>query len=147
MKENLKLIGFTLLIPIIGAISALFFEAPDFYKELVKPPLAPPGWIFGIAWTILYALLGATLYYIVKNKDQKSLLFYISQLAINFIWSFVFFNFQMFILAYVMILIILGLTIALFYINRKSKFICLLIPYILWLMFASYLNLGIIVLN
>lgn len=147
MKEKLKLIGYTLLIPTIGAFSALFFEAPNFYLALSKPPLSPPGFVFGIAWTFLYALLGATLYYIIKNKDKTSLRLYISQLTINLIWSYVFFNFQMFVLAYVLIIIILTLTLGLFYVNRKNKFIYLIVPYILWLMFASYLNLGIIILN
>lgn len=147
MKEKLKLTGYIILIPIIGSITALFFEAPIFYQELIKPPLSPPGYVFGIAWTFLYATLGATLYYLIKSQKKNSITLFLLQLIVNFAWSFVFFNFQMFNLALIMILIILALTIKLYYINRKTQYIYLIIPYILWLSFASYLNLGIIVLN
>ncbi len=147
MKEKLKLIGFILLIPIIGGLSSLFFEPTNFYLELNKPLLAPPGWLFGIAWTILYGLLGATLYYIIKSKNYKMLAVYALQIIINLAWSYIFFNFELFIPAFIMIVIMFILTLIMMINYKGQQIFYLLLPYILWLTFAGYLNLSIIVLN
>lgn len=144
-KEILKLAGYIILIPVIGFITSLFFEARNFYTGLNLPPLAPPHIVFPIVWVILYALLGAALYYIIRSKNTTNLILFITQLVINFLWSFVFFNFELFILSFIMILIIFVLTVMI--IIYDKRLIYLLTPYLLWLIFAGYLNLGIIILN
>ncbi len=147
MSKILKLVFFVVLIPLLGALSTLFFEPIGFYNELNTPPLAPPGWLFGVAWTILYALLGWFLYNIIENKSQESIIIYIAQLVINFSWSFVFFNYKLFTVSFILIIIMFILTVWMFVINKHEKFKYILIPYMLWLIFASYLNLAIIILN
>lgn len=142
-----KIIGCVILIPILGYISSLFFEARSLYTNLNTPPLSPPGWLFGIAWSFLYSLLGVTLYYLIKNKNKNGLKIFIIQLIINFMWSYIFFNYELFIVALVVIGVIILLTALLFYLIGEHKYKYLLIPYLLWLTFAFYLNLGIIVLN
>ncbi len=147
MLERVKLILYIFLIPLLGGLSSIFFESENFYINLNQPFFAPPVLVFPIAWTILYGLLGAFLYFIIKYKNYRSIIIYIIQLIINLIWSFVFFNFQMFVIADLMILIMIILTAYLIYINRNRQYVYLIIPYIAWLSFASILNLAIIILN
>lgn len=155
-KINLKALLIFILIPIlVGYLSSMLtvdtFEA---YQQLEKPGFSPPGWIFGPVWTLLYILMGIASYriymYGIKRKDVKVALFiYFLQLFFNFIWSIIFFRWQMRGLAYIEILILgalILLTIDKFYKIDKTAGI-LLIPYILWVAFASVLNLSIWLLN
>lgn len=124
----------------------------DIYKYLDKPLLAPPSILFPIVWTILYILMGISAYIIYEsnNKDKKdALIVYGIQLAVNFIWPIFFFLLNYRLLAFVIIILLL-ITIVLmilkFYkINKISA--CLQIPYLLWVIFASYLNYSLYILN
>lgn len=137
----------------VGALSGfLTRNSMALFQELVKPPLSPPGWIFPIVWTILYILMGISAYlvYVSDSKEkEEALRIYTLQLMFNFFWSLVFFNWQAYLLAFV-ILIILWILIILMI--RKFSEISplagkLQIPYLLWVTFAGYLNLAIYFLN
>lgn len=130
--------------------SFLTSDAMKQYQSFSKPLLSPPGWLFPVVWTILYLMMGLASYYVVtsateKEERWKALAFYGGQLALNFFWSILFFHYQSYLLAFFW-LIALWVTVLLtairFYrIHKLSGF--LLIPYILWLTFAGYLNFAV----
>lgn len=145
-----------LLLPLlVGAISAaISAKGMAEYAQMNKPPLSPPALIFPIAWTILYLMMGMASYLVYTSdwnlSDQLiALLFYAVQLAFNFMWSIIFFNGRMYLLAFawlVILLILVAICTFLFYeVNRLAAY--LMIPYVVWLIFAGYLNLGTYVLN
>jgi len=160
-KDKVKKIGgiaIAIIIPLlVGGVSAfLTMDGMDKFKELNQPLLSPPSWLFPIAWTILYILMGISSYLIYKNKNvffyeerERSLLLYIIQLVFNFFWSIIFFNMQKFIFAFVWLIILWIIVLLLIIdskkVNKTASY--LLIPYILWLTFAGYLNLMIAILN
>ena len=121
------------------------------YNDLIKPPLSPPGIVFPIAWTIIYLLIGIS-YTLLKEKGQvakKTKQLYYSQLIFNYLWTFIFFVFKLRLLSVLWIIILDVLVIIMtyqFYKQNKLSGI-LLIPYILWLIFATYLNISIYFLN
>ncbi len=123
------------------------------YQTLIKPPLYPPSQLFGIVWPILYFLMGISLYLIYNSqksqRQQKSIDLFLLQLFVNILWPVVFFRFQMYWLAVLVILlldVLVAMTIKLFYtVNKKAAY--LLLPYMLWILFATYLNIGIALLN
>ena len=115
------------------------------YQDLIKSPLNPPGYVFGIVWPILYLLMSISAF---RTFNETKNLFLI-QLLFNAIWSWLFFAFQMPFIALLNIWLLIYLNIKLnlkmFYQDKLSGF--LFIPYILWLFFASYLNLFIVLNN
>ena len=132
--------------------SLVGFVIKDFmdYSSLNQPPFAPPGIVFPIAWTALYLLMG-TSYYFYRKTDKNSTLItlYYIQLFLNLTWTFIFFVFKMRFLAIVWILVIILLVFYLIkqFWNIKKESAYLLIPYLLWLLFAMYLTIGIFLLN
>ena len=124
------------------------------YERMYQPQLAPPGWLFPVVWTILYILMGIAAYLIyeseAKNAAQESekqaaLEIYAVQLVVNFIWPILFFNLNAYLLSFAWLLLLWYLilqTIRKFYAIDKTAGI-LLIPYLLWVTFAGYLNLAI----
>ncbi len=150
-----------LLISTVGCLAIGFLGSiattpaiPTWYSTLNKPSFNPPNWIFAPVWTTLYVLMGISLYLIwkkgFKNKENKmAIQVFLIQLGLNLIWSFLFFGFQNPLLAFFEIIILWGailLTIIKFYkISKISAY--LLLPYILWVSFASFLNLFIVILN
>ncbi len=139
----------------VGALAGyLTRNSIAIYSELVKPPLSPPQWVFPVVWTLLYILMGISAYLVYQSdtdtKEKKDALrVYGIQLLLNFVWSLVFFNMQAYLLAFI-ILILLWFAIYIM-IERFSAINMaagkLQIPYLLWVMFAGYLNLAIICLN
>lgn len=136
-----------------GAIIALLTKnSMDIYANVQQPPLAPPGTVFPIVWTILYTLMGISAYMITESKSpikKKALTVYGIQLFLNFLWPLVFFNGQMFLPAFILLMAIWVMVlwvIGLFY-QIKPVAAYLQIPYALWLTFAAYLNLGVYILN
>lgn len=161
MENKLKKIGniiIAILIPLgVGLLSAFITkDAMDSFSKLNQPPLSPPSILFPIVWTILYTLMGIASYLIYKSDElygtnyrRNSLILYIIQLILNFLWSIVFFNAKEYILSFI-ILIVLWLLIILLIvnsskINKKASY--LLIPYLIWTTFAGYLNIMIAILN
>lgn len=147
-----KFIIITLVTFLVGSFFSLFtMNNMDTFKELSKP-INVPGIIFPIVWSILYLLMSVS-YYIVsesndKNKDEAKV-FYIVQLIINSLWSLIFFGFEAYLLSFIWIIILLIAVIVMivnFYkVNKTAAY--LQIPYVLWILFAGYLNLGIYLLN
>lgn len=139
----------------VGALAGfLTRNSVAIYNELVKPPLSPPQWVFPVVWTLLYILMGISSYLVYQSdtdtKEKKDALrVYGIQLLLNFLWSLVFFHMQAYLLAFI-ILILLWFAIYIM-IERFSAINMaagkLQIPYLLWVMFAGYLNLAIICLN
>lgn len=126
----------------------------SWYENLEKPFFSPPNWIFGPVWTLLYLLMGIALF-LLWNSDTKSqqkkgaILLFIMQLSFNFIWSILFFGLRFPFFAMIDILVLL---VALVYTMIASKRISLvayylLFPYLLWVCFAAFLNLSIVLLN
>ena len=121
----------------------------SYSDSIVQPPLSPPGWVFPVVWTLLFALMGigAARIYLSPPSSQRSLglNLFIAQLAVNFFWSPIFFNLQAFGFAFFWLLLLLGLVLIMTLIFRKVDPLAakLQIPYLIWLSFAAYLNLGV----
>lgn len=142
----------SILIPvIIGGIVGLIISGSIDYNSLQKPFLAPPSMLFPIMWTILYFLMGIS-YGILEDKsliDAKTKIIYYLQLFVNALWSIIFFTFKWRLFGFIWI-ILLDILVVIMIINfyEKNKLSGLLqIPYLLWSLFASYLNLFIYLLN
>ena len=136
---------------LVGVLVSLIISGSIDYSLLNKPFLSPPAIVFPIVWTILYILMGYSygrLKAMALTDDKISLVYYI-QLFVNALWSIFFFllKWRLFSFFWILLLIVLvAIMIVQFY--RKDKFAGLLqIPYLLWLIFAAYLNLGVYVLN
>ena len=150
--NNSKIYIKSILIPVIvGGIVGLIINPFIDYGSLNKPPLAPPGILFSIIWPILYVLMGIS-YGILKSKklvDTKVSIVYYVQLGINALWSIFFFLLKWRLFSFIWILVldvIVIYMIVLFYQKNKVAGI-LQVPYLLWILFASYLNIAIYVLN
>lgn len=155
MKLDVKKLLLSLALPLaVGGLSALLSFGMGEYEQLNRPPLSPPGWIFPLVWTVLYLLMGYASYRIlVSGKDEsavrKALIFYGIQLLLNFLWSILFFGIEWRLAAFILLI---GLWILIYLTMRKFTELDelagnLLIPYLLWVTFAGYLNLGFILLN
>lgn len=155
-KFDLKKLIISLLIPLaVGGLSALISGGGmDFYKTVEKPPLSPPGIVFPIVWSILYILMGISLYLVITKKDMyqsktSAYVFFALQLFLNFIWSPVFFSAKEYLAAFVILVLmwlaIIGMIVSFFRISKLAGL--LQIPYLLWVAFAGYLNLGVYLLN
>ena len=136
---------------IIGGIVGMITSGYMDYNDLIKPTLSPPGIVFPIAWTIIYLLIGIS-YTLLKEKGEvpkETKQLYYTQLIFNYLWTFIFFVFRLRLLSVLWIIILDVLVIVMtyqFYKQNKLSGI-LLIPYILWLIFATYLNISIYFLN
>ena len=139
---------------IFGVIFTPHGHSNAWYNGLVKSGLTPPGWMFGVAWTILYILLGIALYLIIraarKNKEKmRAYGLFVVQLLINGFWSYTFFGLHMpgLSLITLLILFIVSAWMARVFdgISRPAAY--LIIPYLLWMMFAFYLNAYILLMN
>src|SRR6056300_1273630 len=129
----------------IGSIANININADGWYEELVKSPLNPPGYVFGIVWPILYLLMGIVSF-LAAEKIWK---LFIIQLALNAAWSWIFFYYQLPIIALLDIALLM-LVNAMILNNLKSfsrALFLLYLPYMLWLCFAAFLNISIIYLN
>ncbi len=154
MKIKWKELIIAILIPLaVGGLSAfLTKDSMSTFETVTKPPLSPPGWLFPVVWTVLYILMGIASYLIYTSNSfdrKRALIFYGAQLAVNFFWSIIFFNLNAYLFAFIWLLLLWALiliTLVKFYrINENAGL--LLIPYIVWVSFAGYLNFGIFLLN
>ncbi|ALI35331.1 TspO/MBR family protein [Candidatus Nitrosocosmicus oleophilus] len=155
-KKVLRFIISIIICQSAGIFGSLFtFEAvPDWYITLEKPFFAPPNWIFGPVWIILYYLMGVSLYIVWKDelKSKTRNVFFVVfaiQLILNALWSLLFFGLKSPLLGLIDILILdVMLVVTIFYAKRVSKYAAmLLIPYMVWIIIASVLNYAIMVLN
>jgi tryptophan-rich sensory protein len=149
-----QLICILLITSTIGLLSSLFAgTSGQVYTSIIKPTLSPPGWLFGVVWPILYVLMGIAVYLIYQTpespKRKKATMLYWIQLIVNFLWPIIFFRFELYWIAVAVILVLDALVIATYIVFFKIKKEAgyLLIPYLLWILFATYLNIGIAILN
>jgi len=156
MKINWKKLIIAIAIPlIVGGISALLTKNSMMnFSSLEQPPLSPPPWIFPVAWTILYTLMGTASYIVCElssSEEEKhsALTYYALQLILNFFWPIVFFNLEFYLFAFLWLLLLIATVIVMAYKfkNISNLAFIMILPYILWLIFAAYLNLGIFILN
>ncbi|WP_458746459.1 TspO/MBR family protein [Candidatus Nitrosocosmicus sp. T] len=129
-------------------------QYPDWYSTLTKPTFAPPGWVFGPAWIILYFLMGVSLYtvWVSESKPKIRKVFFIVfgiQLALNALWSLLFFGLKSPLLGLVdIILLDIMVIVTIIYARAISRLAAiLLVPYLVWIIFASILNFAIYLLN
>ena len=160
-RVNIFKMFVAIVIPLaVGFLSSFITkDAMMSFNAMKKPPLAPPGILFPIAWTILYILMGISSYIInvydakndktILNIKNKCLLLYAIQLVFNFLWSVIFFKFKLYIFAFAWLVILWILVFKLIIDSKKISKVAsyLLIPYLAWMTFAGYLNIGIAVLN
>ena len=156
MRERFSPLAFIICIAIpliVGGCSSLLTKnAMISFNSMNKPPLAPPGWLFPVAWTILYVLMGIASYKIYKTDDdmrQLAMLIYGIQLVMNFLWSIIFFNMDLYWLAFVWLMIMWCMIIILVFVTKQFSIIAMfcLLPLALWTTFAAYLNLMIAIMN
>ncbi|MBE6788336.1 MAG: tryptophan-rich sensory protein [Ruminococcaceae bacterium] len=144
---------FNLILSLGGGLLVGLLTNPDEkFKSLTAPPLAPPAILFPIVWSILYTLMAVSITLVIsKNsiKSEDAAKVYYLQLIVNFIWPFLFFTFGFLTLSFIWLLLLIALVVVMivrFY--RVSPLAAYLqIPYLVWLLFAAYLNLGYVVLN
>lgn len=153
-KVKWKPLIICLCIPLlVGGLSGwLTMGSMETYQKLNQPPLSPPGVVFPIVWGVLFLLMGISSYLVYESdaKNKKSaLIIYAVQLVFNFTWSLLFFNLHAYLFAFIWLcvlwLLILAMVIIFYRINKAAGL--LQIPYLLWVAFAGYLNLGIFLLN
>ena len=155
-KVNTKELAAAIALPLaVGGVSALLSKnGMKEFASLRQPPLSPPGWVFPVVWTVLYAMMGAASYEVYASdvhdiRRRRALTVYLSQLAANFLWSIVFFALGAHLAAFWLIvllwLLIVVCMLMFYHISQKAG--RLMIPYALWVCFAAYLNLGVYLLN
>ena len=158
MKRNWKALAISILIPLaVGTAAGLLtMGGMEAFATLNKPPLSPPAWLFPVVWTILYTLMGISSCLIYtseepkeKNVKSQALSTYMYQLIVNFLWPVFFFNFQWYFFSFLWLALLWLLAAKMILeFGAISRTAALLnIPYLLWLSFAGYLNLGIWLLN
>ena len=140
---------------ILGGISALAVKGGmEEYAMLEQPPLSPPGWLFPVAWSLLYVLMGAASYIVLCSgaplyERRSALKLYAVQLVVNVLWPPIFFGLGLYLAAllWLALLWVLALITALRFRRISRAAFCLMAPYLAWLTFAAYLNFGVWLLN
>ena len=153
MKPDWKKLLICLAIPLgVGGLAALLTGGGmGDYASFNQPPLSPPGWLFPVVWSILYLLMGYASYRVATSGQdvKKTLRLYGTQLAVNFLWPLVFFGLQWYWAAF---FVLLALWVLIFLTWREFSKVDeiagnLLLPYLIWVTFAGYLNFGVALLN
>jgi len=154
IKQTIVLIGFILLAQSAGILGSLatVSNIDSWYEFLVKPALSPPNWVFGPVWTLLYTLMGIAAFLVWRSKKAgyvRALIFFGAHLIVNTAWTLIFFGEQNIGMGLaVIILLDLWIAALIWRFWRFSKTAAyLLIPYLLWALFATYLNFGYYWLN
>jgi len=156
LKINKKLLIICLVIPLAaGGIAALLTGGGmDVFETLNKPPLSPPGWLFPVAWTILYILMGIASYLVLEAGEsqtitKRAIWLYGIQLVFNFLWPIFFFNLSAYLFSFIWLVVLWLLILATTVLFYRIRDIAghLMLPYLAWVAFAGYLNLGIYLLN
>lgn len=142
-----KLLFFIFITLFIGGIPSIVVATNNTYNTLTKPPLSPPGVLFPIVWTILFILMGISVYLV--KEDKEAVRYYFIQLIVNALWTPIFFGLKAYLLSFIWLIILIVLVVIMLdkfkEINKTSVY--LNIPYLIWLVFALYLNAGIFLLN
>lgn len=151
-KKRIPGLGVSLFFPILTGAAAAFLIKDDLYiyESLIKPPAAPPGAVFPVVWTALYILMGVSSYLVYETeKYEEGLFFYSLQLLVNFLWPVLFFKLREFVSAFacIVVLFILVVEMTKIFFEGSKLAAILQYPYIFWLMYAAYLNFGVIICN
>ena len=136
-----------------GGLSALLTRnSMDAYGNYQQPPLAPPAWLFPVVWTVRFVLMGISAYLVYEAQSpgrRAALWIYVIQLAVNFVWPLLFFRLGLLMPAFwwlvLLLLLIVWMIVLFFRVSPAAAY--LQIPYLLWTLFAGYLNLAIALLN
>lgn len=155
-KIKWKQLAICVAVPLaVGALAGLLSRGDmGRYEEMYKPLLAPPAWVFPVAWTILYALMGVASYFVYTSsaspeRIRRAMTAYALQLAVNFIWPLLFFSLGAVLAAFIWLILLFALALVCAlrfgYIDARAG--KLMAPYLVWLFFAAYLNLGMYLLN
>lgn len=144
-----ELLIFIVSAELVGALSAMITEDFDsFFDRYASPPLMPHSWLFPVVWAVLYALMGISAYLIYfshGSADKRALWLYAAQLAVNFSWSIVFFKYEkLWAGGGLIVLVVLMITV---FKKISPTAARLNIPYLLWLIFAAYLNIATAIIN
>ena len=140
----------------VGGLSALLtMKNMDIMGKLIQPPLSPPSFLFPIVWTVLYTLMGISAAIIFEKREinpkaaREGLTYYAMSLVVNFVWSIIFFNLgALFIASIWLLLLIFLIVMTIVQYARVDKVAAYLqIPYLVWVLFATYLTFGIYLLN
>ncbi|TVP52544.1 MAG: tryptophan-rich sensory protein [Halomonadaceae bacterium] len=157
MSRSLQLLGLTAWIVLLAVVAALgaiaSVNAGDFYQQLTQPDWAPPGAVFGPVWTLLYLMMALSAWLVWRQRAWQgargALTLFVLQLVPNVLWSWLFFAWHQGGLAFANILLLLGLIVAtvVAFWQQRPLAALLLVPYLLWVSFAAFLNLAIWQLN
>lgn len=150
MKLQWKKLLILLAIPLaVGGLSALLSGNAAGFRALDAPPLTPPGWVFPVVWTVLYVLMGLASYRVLLSGGpaediRRALLVYFAQLLVNFLWPLVFFRWELRLTAFWVLIglwaLVFAATCLFFRLDERAG--DLMLPYLLWVTFAGYLNWG-----
>lgn len=156
MWQKIKVYGIGIIIPLaIGGLSAFITrDSMDIYDKINQPFLAPPSWVFPVAWTILFILMGVSSAMIYRadalaEDKKKAFRLYGINLVVNFFWSIIFFNLGAFLGAFLWLMLLIFIIVKMmsaFY-KIKPAAAYLQIPYVVWCCFASYLTASIWLMN
>ena len=156
MKLQPKKLAVCLAVPLaVGGLAALLSRSgmADF-ALLRKPPLTPPAWVFPVVWTALYLMMGLASYLVWESRTPRehvaaALTVYACQLSVNFLWPILFFTLKLYLFAFFWLVALWLLVLAAFAFFRKLQKTAglLMLPYLLWVTFAGYLNFGVCLLN
>ncbi len=151
MKKTLLNIFYIFFPLIVGLLVSILTSGSFDLNELNQPPLTPPGILFPIVWTILYLLIGISYYLYKKNTytEKTEIIIYYTQLLVNALWTIIFFTLKLrfFSIIWILILVILIYTLITLFLQKYKLSAYLLIPYLIWCIFATYLTIGIYLLN
>ena len=145
-----------LAIPLAAGASSAFLTRDGMrrFQSVPQPPLSPPAWVFPVVWTLLYLMMGAASYLVLTGpaspaRRERALTVYALSLAVNFLWPIVFFTMRFYFAAFLLLLAlwVLAAIAALLFSCIDDKAGRLMIPYLVWLSFAAYLNFGVWLLN
>lgn len=157
MIKKLKpyIVSVVIALAVGGLSAAVTSGSMEVYSKINQPPLSPPSILFPIVWTILFTLMGisAALVYGFRNTKPEevrtALIVYAINLAVNFVWSLIFFNMQAYLFSFIWIILLIAVIITMIVLFKRISPLAayLQIPYLLWVVFAAYLNLAIYILN
>ena len=149
MSHKLRQLVLCIGIPLaVGGLSGWVTRgAMEDFQALNQPPLSPPGWLFPVVWTVLFVLMGIASYLVVRSQGpeklvKRALTFYGIQLGFNFLWSILFFNLGLYLVSFFWLVLLWWLILL-----TTLRTFWLMLPYLAWVAFAGYLNLGIFWLN
>lgn len=152
-KNGTKKLAVSIAISLGTGLLSVLLTLGNFkaYSALLQPPM-PPEWLFPVVWTILYILMGVSAYLVYESDTEEKyigLAVYVLQLIFNFLWLIIFFNIRNLLFAFVWLVflwvLVLAMTISFYKVNKTAGL--LQIPYLLWVTFAGYLNIALYILN